>query len=68
MIPLATPPSSSYPQKSPSTLKGFTLPKKEIPKIHQIKKGVTSTLPLFFHNEGGGDQSTPHMFGIESIY
>ena len=31
-------------------------------------KGVTSTLPLFFHNEGGGGRSTPHTFGIESIY
>ena len=61
-------PSFFYPQKNLSTLRGFPLPKRETPKTLQTKKGATSTLPLFFHNEEGGDQSTPHTFGTESIY
>ena len=56
------------PTKEPAILKGFPLPKKGKPTILQKKKGTTSTLPLSFHNEGGGGQSTPHLFDTESIY
>ena len=44
------------PTRTPSTLRGFPLLKRETPKTLQTMKRATSTLPLPVHNVEGGDQ------------